>query len=550
MTDQSYPSSYARDWSLRLTSRPSISGTEDEIAFAPWLIDELHADPAFANAQIWSFPVAEGDARRCVAMLVRGSGRQTAILTGHFDTVTIEDYGTLRDVATQPDALLQRLRADLAETAQTPAERRALDDFQTDDWIPGRGLLDMKSGLAAGLAVCAQFTGNARPAGNLLFLAVPDEEVNSVGARGAASILPSIAREYDLAFAACINLDAIADNSPDGHRGRVIALGTIGKLLPTAYVVGVPAHSGYPLAGLNAGALAGAIAAAVEWSPELTDDTVDGLPGTFPSLLSLHDGKPGYDVTTPGTAFAIFNVLSYQRQPSDVLDRFEALCRAAAADFIGKLLMRKTAGQSAHLASAVDGAGLEIYRYEAVLAAAVARRSSNEGRLTDLTAELAALPLSLPEKCRRITALAWELSGLSGPAIVIGFGSIPYLPTSLSQSIEARALHKVCLELAEDAEQAFGTALATTPFFAGISDMSFFGEADEAALGIVSRNTPAWAAFVRWPESGAIANIPTINFGPWGRDYHTRLERLYAPYAFSVLPRMLTELVSRVLKSA
>lgn len=550
MTDPSFKiADYTRDWSLRLTQFESVSGTAGEIALAPWLVAQLQADPAFRNALVWSFPVAHGDERRCVAMLVRGSGRQTVILTGHFDTVTVEDYGALRDVATQPLALLERLRTDLAENARTQAERRALDDFQTEDWIPGRALLDMKSGLAAGLAVCAQFAADERATGNLLFLAVPDEEVNSVGARGAAAILPTIAREHDLAFTACINLDAIADDA-DGRQGRVIALGTIGKLLPTAYVVGVPAHSGYPLAGLNAGALAGAIAAAVEWSPELTDDTVDGLAGTMPSLLSLHDGKPGYDVTTPGTAFAIFNVLNYQRQPADVLDRFEAICRAAGADFIDDLLARKTVGQSAGLPSPVDNAALQIYRYETVLAAAVARRSSNEAVLADLSAEVAALPLPLPEKCRRMTALTWDLSGLPAPAIVIGFGSIPYLPTNLSHSTEARTLHEACLALAEDAEQMFGTTLATTPYFTGISDMSFFGEADEAALEIVRRNTPAWGDFIRWPKNGAIANIPTVNLGPWGRDYHTRLERLYTPYAFSVLPRMLTNLVKRVLTGA
>jgi arginine utilization protein RocB len=148
-----------------------------------------------------------------------------------------------------------------------------------------------------------------------------------------------------------------------------------------------------------------------------------------------------------------------------------------------------------------------------------------------------------------MTALAWELSGLPSPAIVIGFGSIPYLPTNLSRSKDAQALQEASLALATDTQQRFGVSLKTTPYFAGISDMSFFGEADEATLNIVSRNTPSWSDRVRWPEKGGIADIPTINLGPWGRDYHTRLERLYAPYAFSVLPRMVTELVNRVLQS-
>ncbi|TGV15037.1 M20/M25/M40 family metallo-hydrolase [Mesorhizobium sp. M8A.F.Ca.ET.173.01.1.1] len=135
----------------------------------------------------------------------------------------------------------------------TAAAQRARADFASGEFLAGRGLLDMKAGLAAGLAVCTQFAESANPPGNIFFLAVPDEENNSAGARKAAQALPFIARERDLDLAAAINLDAIADDG-DGSKGRIIALGTVGKLLPTAYVIGIPAHSGFPLNGLNAAA--------------------------------------------------------------------------------------------------------------------------------------------------------------------------------------------------------------------------------------------------------------------------------------------------------
>ena len=38
-------------------------------------------------------------------MLVRGSGADTVVLTGHYDTVTVADYGDLQALATRPDAL-------------------------------------------------------------------------------------------------------------------------------------------------------------------------------------------------------------------------------------------------------------------------------------------------------------------------------------------------------------------------------------------------------------------------------------------------------------
>jgi arginine utilization protein RocB len=84
-------------------------------------------------------------------------------------------------------------------------------------------------------------------------------------------------------------------------------------------------------------------------------------------------------------------------------------------------------------------------------------------------------------------------------------------------------------------------------YFPGISDMSFLGQADAATVPLVAANTPAWGAGLLWPEGGAIAGIPTVNAGPWGRDYHTRLERLHAPYAFDVLPDLVEAIARGVL---
>ncbi|MER9679133.1 M20/M25/M40 family metallo-hydrolase [Mesorhizobium sp. M0184] len=317
--------------------------------------------------------------------------------------------------------------------ADAPAARRARDDFVSGEFLAGRGLLDMKAGLAAGLAVCAEFAESPDPGGNLLFIAVPDEENNSAGARKAAQAFTTIASERGLDILAAINLDAIADDG-DGSKGRIIALGTVGKLLPTAYVVGVPAHSGFPLNGLNAAAVTAAIAARVEWASELTDDFQD-VQGTPPSLLSIRDGKSGYDVTTPATAFATFNVLSYRWTPDEVLDRFDRLCADAVSACLTELKRRR---RSQHGSAAIDLVEtIPLYRYEAVLDRLDAEARS---RLGAVGASLAAGDLPLPEQCRLATEEAWRLSRLLGPAIVTGFGSIPYLPTGLSEKPAAARL--------------------------------------------------------------------------------------------------------------
>ena len=179
MAASSSMSGTARTWALALTRIPSVTGSRDEASFAGTFLQLLAARPALATAkaEITAHPIA-GDpiGRSVVAVLVRGEGARTVILTGHYDTVGIEDYGDLKPVALEPEALHSALIARLRGQAKTDAERRALTDLDGGGFLPGRGLLDMKAGLAAGLAVVEDFARRPGRCGNLLFLAVPDEE--------------------------------------------------------------------------------------------------------------------------------------------------------------------------------------------------------------------------------------------------------------------------------------------------------------------------------------------------------------------------------------
>jgi arginine utilization protein RocB len=96
------------------------------------------------------------------------------------------------------------------------------------------------------------------------------------------------------------------------------------------------------------------------------------------------------------------------------------------------------------------------------------------------------------------------------------------------------------------AEAISGSSLRTIAFFPGISDMSFLGEAQTEGLSVVAANTPAWQSGVRW--AGEVGAIPTVNIGPWGRDYHTPLERLHLPFAFEVLPHLVFDVAVRTLE--
>ena len=135
-----------------------------------------------------------------------------------------------------------------------------------------------------------------------------------------------------------------------------------------------------------------------------------------------------------------------------------------------------------------------------------------------------------------MTAEVWRASGLSGPAVVMGFGSIPYPAVSLSDAGLEDAI----------VTAAAGHGLSALRYFPGISDMSFFGEAS-GDLAAAAANTPVWGTSFTMPEQ---AGYPCINIGPWGRDYHHWLERLHAPYAFDTLPRVLLSVIDAVTNAA
>ncbi len=109
----------ARELTEILVGWPSVTGTADEASFPSKLAELLLKTPYFQNhpGDLLVAPIP-GDplGRSNLLALVRGGGRRTVLLTGHFDVVPEDNYGDLAGLARAPDAL----RAGLIE--RTPAD--------------------------------------------------------------------------------------------------------------------------------------------------------------------------------------------------------------------------------------------------------------------------------------------------------------------------------------------------------------------------------------------------------------------------------------------
>jgi len=499
-----------RGIALTLTRWPSVTGTPGEAAFAGKLAQYLEE---IGGLEIRTRPIP-GDAlgRANVFALKRGQGRRTVLLTGHFDTVPADDYGTLKDLAFAPERLRDKTIARLRETGENAL---ALSDLESGDYLPGRGLLDMKAGLAAGIALLEMHAGD----GNLLFVATPDEEDRSAGMRAAAPQIAAVAAEQGLDIVLAINLDSIADDG-DGSFGRSIAFGSIGKLLLTALVVGREAHACYPFQGINASYLAAELLTAFECAPELAEVSGREIAAP-PTALHAKDLKSGYNVTTPAQAWLYWNTLQHRRSPGEVMEIALRLARAAMQRAAQRLQDR-----ARQLSQPVPPCDIPVLTYAELVT------SDNLERLGRDLAQRS--ELDLPARSMRVTQEAWRLSGRNGPAVVLGFGSIPYQAVTLGDD----ALRQRLLAAA-------GTDVNPLSYFPGISDMSFLGRG-AGDLDLCSVNTPIWGTSFALDR---LPGYPIINIGPWGRDYHHWLERLHAPYAFEVLPGVVQRVAERVLKA-
>lgn len=540
------PFERVKEISYRLVSWPSESGTAGEAAFGDRLAGLLREIPYFRdNPQDIAVLDSHGaPMAKNVVAVVRGAGRRALALGGHFDTVETANYLDLRPLACQPDALKAALLSDLESRPLSAAEARALADLRSGDFIPGRGMLDMKSGIAAGIAALERFSEMPDRQGNLLLFATPDEERNSRGMRALRDALPGLMKRWNLDITGGVNLDSTSDQG-DGSEGRAIYYGTIGKLLPFAFVLGQSSHASYPFEGVSAHRIAAEIMLAFEANPALCD-TGHGEVSPPPICLEAKDLRGGYEVTTPDRVWLAFNWLFHSRAAADLQADFNAIVAAAMdralSDFGAKA---KAYAELTGSGAGTPGSAGRVIPF-AELRAEAFRSSGVAERYAALERELEGNDNPLDVTRRLVTFMAAE-ARLTGPAVVTGFSSLHYPHSHIDETHAAGRDFAAAIEGARQAIEArHGTSFKRREYFTGISDMSFFGTAGDATgNAVVAENTPA-SLWVDRPPADALT-YPVVNIGPWGREFHQRLERLHAPYAFDIFPKFLMEIVRRVL---
>ena len=538
----------AKALSLALTRRASVTDSPGEKSFPSYLRSIIAKIPYFAKepGDLSLLPIPN-DGRSNLFALARGEGRRCVVLTGHYDVVQTSMYGPLEPLAFDPEALRDRLLADLADqTGKDNPRRKLKEDLESGEFLPGRGILDMKSGLAAGIVVLSRFSAAKERRGNLLFMAVADEEGSSKGMKAAAPALKAFLAERGLEASAVFNLDSAVDQE-GGEAGRAVFSGSVGKTLPFVFFVGMSAHAGSPFDGVNPVLPASEFARDVECNPEALQErqAVPGEEPAPPSILYFRESRESYDVTTPPHVFCALNVLSYTNRPEAILEAIGKLAASAMDRSITSLrerastFSRRTSGHvplpsRAPVVLRFDEFAEEAEKASPGLLASARGEAAKKHPGDKVLQTLTVLDVLLPR------------SGLEGPAAVIGFAPPYYARAELDKDRDGEFLARLRAELSLLSTE-IGKSLRLRPYFPGISDMSFLAPADSAEERSFVRSQTPVPDLSSEEACRQPLGCPVVNLGPWGREYHQAGERAQARYAFVELPIILERLVATTL---
>lgn len=527
---------------VELTRIRSVVGTAGENDVAKKVYENLMQLAYFQRhpENLRILPIRDDElGRNGVFSLIEGtrtSSDQTLLCIGHIDTVGVADYGGLQNRATDPAALKLEL------AAATKFSEPALSEILSPDWLLGRGILDMKTGVAALMVMVEHFSRcPEKMAGNLVFCAVPDEEGNSAGMLSAVQDLYEMQKERGWEFIAAIDTDFMTFRYP-GDENRYVYVGTTGKLLPCFFLYGEETHVGEPFNGLDANLLASEVMRRIDLATDLCD-VADGEVALPPISLHQRDNKTEYSVQTANTVNLYFNWPTHSSEPAQVL----AQCRRKAVEsfeaVIGHLNeeYEKFCAMS-HIPFQRLPWEVNVLTYDELYQQVKAEMGDEIDRLlTALIGRLRERNADDREVSMAIVDEVHKHCSDKNSKIVVYFAP-PYYPHNFVRDGDARSdiLLEAVGRAVDEAKAIYDYPIVTRKFYPYISDLSYCGIAAAEHMGKLTENMPAWQLTYHLPvQEIQSISMPVVNIGPYGKDAHKLSERVCTAYSFDAMPLIL-----------
>ena len=530
----------------------STSSSPAEKEAEKYFLDYFSKQDYFAeNPQYYGAYPIRGDAfdRATVWAMAKGEGPETVVMIHHYDVVTVEDYKNLKDLAYSPEKLeieLQKVKDGFG------AEARA--DLESGKWLFGRGVCDMKGGGSIQMTLVSEYAKKAAAGqfkGNVIVVGVPDEENLSAGMRAAVLLLKELKDEYALNYRLMINSEP--HQRKETETG-VFSLGTIGKMMPYAYVRGYLAHAGKVFEGLNPVNVMAEIVRNTEVNFSFSD-VKEGEAAPPPTWLYLRDGKVSYDVSMPISIKGCLSVLTLDRSPKDVMDEFRKVCEDAFETVIGDM------NENYEKFAKATGKNETRLPWESKVSnfgelCAEAEKSYGKEFREEYGRKLEALGDEIKSGAKTLIKANFELVDFVydyihdlAPRVVIGMIP-PYYPNvSCAVTGNKEEMDGFFGLLEGFVLENFGQKYSKEYFYTGICDLSYCGAVKrEETEESLKRSMPFLGNIYSLPlKEMEETSMPCINIGPWGKDFHKLTERVYKEDLYERTPAILDFAVKSVL---
>ncbi len=544
-----------KQMALDFTAQLSVVETPGEIEMAQLIYDTI-ADIDYYKKHpelVYQLDcVGDQYKRRIVVAELNGEkapSDKTIVMIGHFDTVGISDYGNLKEFAGNPEVLAEEFKK-----WKLPEEAR--EDLESGKYIFGRGLFDMKSGDAAIIGIMEEISKDIENfEGNLVYCAVCDEESNSTGMLNFVPHLIKLREEKGYDYQAMIDPDYMAPMYP-GDPEKYVFVGTVGKIMPTFYVVGKETHVGESFDGLDPNWITSALVERIDLNPEFSDD-VDGEVTLPPVTLKQRDLKTEYSVQTATKSILMMNYATHCSEPNDVLrkmkqvaqeefekvvdrinERYNTYCKMVGREFQKKPWVPRTMTYEELYQAVKEEMGDEL---DVKMKALVEELKADDSK-------------DLRDKTYTMVDTLHDLWSDKNPVIIVYFTPpyYPHIATKPEREKDKALLNAVREAIATvKADPDFDYPLREKFFLPCISDLSYASApTNQEAIDMYMQNTPGYGEdgvyYLPLKEMQSLS-LPVTDIGTVGKDAHKFTERIDPRFTFEYTPELMYQTIMNLM---
>ncbi len=454
--------------------------------------------------------------------------KKTIIITGHLDVVDVDEFKHLKDVAFDFKKCTDRIN-------ELSLDKEVTEDLKSNNWIFGRGVADMKFGLALNIYIMKKIISNRDFQGNIIFLSVPGEETNSEGMLEAVKYLDKIQIEKKLDYLCMFMPECFIE---DGTETKYIHMGAIGKIMPLFFFVGKETHADEPFKGVNPIMMSSELNRLLELNSEFSYKNKKTVTPP-PICLKQVDLKELYSAQTAlySAAYYNFNILDFNYEL--FMKKLKKLLNVSNENVL-KRIKEKALSFKNKIEEEVSyyDKKIHILTYSDLYKKAEKNFKDDldvfiKNRIDNMILE----KIDNQKISINIIKLLVDISKTNEPTVIISFAP-PVYPSYYPnlQNNKGKKIVELINYIREYGERKYNIKFKQKDYYM-VSDLSYTGLKDINSINEVLNNIPLYESHYDLPyKSINNLNIPAIILGPYGKDFHKNTERLNIPYSFEILP--------------